>query len=464
MLAERGERLERVGGLSEEGAGRSSRRTARYLDSLGWAYFKAGQARSRARATCSAPPISSRPTPSFRSTTATSSSSSDATTKRLPRGRARSPATATRSIDRVDIDKEDQVRRNKSSARNDLGGPVPGSGPPGRRSFRRSCRSAAACSPPLLKLPAGPRMPRDRRRIRDRPGDDRVPRDFNDHARDVRSRVGGRPAHARALVRGAREAGVGAPGSRGVVRPAGVHLCRATDCRRHCCLPRAISTSREVVPARVLEAVAGVPLDASDLRSVVTGCARHAGRLSRSAGDRRRVARVTGDGNDEIYLRRDQVQPGGVAAGVHPASWRRRLARGLLEVRSLACRGRFALVGRAADDSILQPRRVVTGRAERRRSAPRRSSCRFPTYAEAHQRRRAPPVASARREMTAGRRRLRFRRSRRSTSIFACCQDGRTATTNCGPTFQSIALADTLTFTRRRAVPFRIVCRRSRLS
>jgi hypothetical protein len=57
-------------------------------------------------------------------------------------------------------------------------------------------------------------------------------------------------------------------------------------------------------PDALLEAVAGVPLDASDLRSVVTGCAGMPNVSAVQAiGDE---WRVTGDGNDEIYLRRDR--------------------------------------------------------------------------------------------------------------------------------------------------------------
>ena len=58
-------------------------------------------------------------------------------------------------------------------------------------------------------------------------------------------------------------------------------------------------------PDAVLEAVAGVPLDASALRMVVTGCAEMPNAAAMQAiGD---DWRVTTDGADEIYFRRDKA-------------------------------------------------------------------------------------------------------------------------------------------------------------
>jgi len=67
-------------------------------------------------------------------------------------------------------------------------------------------------------------------------------------------------------------------------------------------------------PVDVLEAIAGVPLDAAGLRLVVTGCASAPDAAGvRSLGD---LWRVAPDGADDIYLRRDP------STSSAPATWR----------------------------------------------------------------------------------------------------------------------------------------------
>jgi len=91
-------------------------------------------------------------------------------------------------------------------------------------------------------------------------------------------------------------------------------------------LPRDERVLEHGKPAAVLEAVAGVPLDAPGLRDSLTGCAK-AGQnaMARAFGDK---WRSISDGTTEIYLQRDAAaSPWRVAAVVHLTSgrpdWRR---------------------------------------------------------------------------------------------------------------------------------------------
>jgi hypothetical protein len=161
---------------------------------------------------------------------------------------------------------------------------------------------AAACSPPLLKLPPGPRLP-----ATDGPA-------AIDEATaacravstitlemSVRGSVGGQ------RLRGRLSAGLAKPASARLEAVASfgqpAFFFVATDANATLFVPRDQRVARGR-PDALLEAVAGVPLDASALRAVVTGCAS----MPSVAGVQAIGVdwRVTGDGNDEVYLRRDR--------------------------------------------------------------------------------------------------------------------------------------------------------------
>jgi len=161
---------------------------------------------------------------------------------------------------------------------------------------------AAACGAPLLKLPAGPRTPA---------ADGAAAVDQATAAcraistitleMSVRGSVGGH------RMRGRLSAGLATPASARLEAVASfgqpAFFFVATDANATLFVPRDQRVARGR-PDALLEAVAGVPLDASALRDVVTGCAVMPNVSGVQAiGDE---WRVTGDGNDEIYLRRDQ--------------------------------------------------------------------------------------------------------------------------------------------------------------
>jgi hypothetical protein len=108
-------------------------------------------------------------------------------------------------------------------------------------------------------------------------------------------------------VRGRLMAGFAAPASARLEAVASfgqpLFVFVATSDEASLLLPRDRRVLEHGTPADVLEAVAGVPLDAAGLRSVVTGCARAPDAAgTRSLGD---MWRVASDGPDDIYLRRD---------------------------------------------------------------------------------------------------------------------------------------------------------------
>ena len=87
-------------------------------------------------------------------------------------------------------------------------------------------------------------------------------------------------------------------------------------------LPRDRRVFEHGRPADVLDAVAGVPLDAARLRSVVTGCAGGADPAARSLGENWRAAM---DGGDDLFFRRDAASaPWRLVATIHgqPPAWR----------------------------------------------------------------------------------------------------------------------------------------------
>ena len=293
-------------------------------------------------------------------------------------------------------------------------------------------RAARRC----MKLPSGPGAPARRRRRRARRRRPRACRARpHAHRGDRRQRIGRRPAAARPAARRASRAPASARLE--AVAPFGAPLFifvadrRRRDAAAAARRPRA----RARPPDAVLDAVAGVPLDAADLRATLTGCAARAGRLARRAA-RRRLARACRDG-PATTCTCTATATGAVAAGgdgriaAARRGWRaeyrdfaERAAARSIRLRRATRPARFDLQLGA-----------VAGRDQRRRSAPTCSACRSRRRRADHAR-RAAPIRSARRAMTAGRcMRVRFARSRRSTSICACSACGRTAITSCGRSF-----------------------------
>jgi hypothetical protein len=164
----------------------------------------------------------------------------------------------------------------------------------------------AACSAPLMKLPAGPGTPAA---------------DATDAltqataaCRGIRTltteialsgSVGGRRTRGRLL------AGVAAPASVRLeaVAPFGapVFILVATDDDATLLLPRDDLVLEHGRPADVLDAVAGVPLDAADLHTTLTGCAPEMpGATGRALGSDWRLMTGSAAGSSyDIYLRRD---------------------------------------------------------------------------------------------------------------------------------------------------------------
>jgi outer membrane biogenesis lipoprotein LolB len=161
---------------------------------------------------------------------------------------------------------------------------------------------AAACSSPLKKLPAGPRMPAsDGASAIDQATTACRAISTITLEMSVRGSVGGQ------RMRGRLSAGLAKPASARLEavasfgQPAFFFVATAANATLFVPRDQRVARGR---PDALLEAVAGVPLDASELRSVVTGCASMPNVSGVQAiGDE---WRVTTDGNDEIYLRRDR--------------------------------------------------------------------------------------------------------------------------------------------------------------
>jgi hypothetical protein len=189
--------------------------------------------------------------------------------------------------------------------------------PAGRRTIKAALAAvmpvlvslvAPACSRPLLKLPAGARMPAaDGASVIDQAT--AACRSISTITLEmtVRGSVGGQ------RLRGRLSAGLAKPASARLEAVASFgqpgFFFVATNADATIYMPRDERVARGR-PDALLEAVAGVPLDAPALRSVVTGCAAMPDAAAVQAiGD---AWRVTADGVDEIYFRRDTT----------PASWR----------------------------------------------------------------------------------------------------------------------------------------------
>jgi len=180
---------------------------------------------------------------------------------------------------------------------------------------------ASACAPSLLKLPSGPRMPAtDGAAVIDQATAACRAISTITLEMSVRGSVGGQ------RLRGRLSAGLAKPASARLEALASigqpVFFFVATDANATVYMPRdqRVAHGR---PEALLEAVAGVPLDASALRTVITGCtAMPNGAAMQAIGDDWRVAT---DGSDEIYLRRDQAATTWrLAVTVHPGpgAWR----------------------------------------------------------------------------------------------------------------------------------------------
>jgi hypothetical protein len=161
---------------------------------------------------------------------------------------------------------------------------------------------SASCGVPLQKLPSGPRVPAsDGAAVIDQATAACRAVSTITLEMSIRGSVGGH------RMRGRLSAGLATPASARLEAVASfgqpAFFFVATDANATLFVPRDQRVARGR-PDALLEAVAGVPLDAPALRSVVTGCAGMPNASGVQAiGDE---WRVTGDGNDEIYLHRDR--------------------------------------------------------------------------------------------------------------------------------------------------------------
>ena len=160
----------------------------------------------------------------------------------------------------------------------------------------------ASCAPPLLKLPPGPGAlaPDGRLAIDDATAACRRVSTITLEI-GVSGSIGGR------RTRGRLSAGLARPDSARIeaVAPFGqpVFIFVAARDEATLLLPRDSRVLEHGRPEAVLEAVAGVPLDAPALLAVITGCAMAPDAAStRALGETWRVAT---DGSDEVYFSRE---------------------------------------------------------------------------------------------------------------------------------------------------------------
>ena len=162
---------------------------------------------------------------------------------------------------------------------------------------------AASCGPALMKLPAGPRMPAaDAAAVIDQATAACRAISTITLEMSVRGSVGGQ------RIRGRLSAGLSKPASARLEAVASfgqpAFFFVATNADATIYMPRDQRVARGR-PDALLEAVAGVPLDASALRTVITGCAAMPDAAAmQSIGE---DWRVTTDGSDEIYLHREKA-------------------------------------------------------------------------------------------------------------------------------------------------------------
>jgi outer membrane lipoprotein-sorting protein len=180
---------------------------------------------------------------------------------------------------------------------------------------------SSSCGVALMKLPAGPRMPAtDGAAVIEQAT--AACRDISTSTLEiaVRGSVGGQRIRARLSAGLARPASARLEAVASFGQPAFFFV--ATNANATIYMPRDRRVARGR-PQELLAAVAGVPLDAQALRSVVTGCASMPNVAAMQAlGSDWRVA---SDGGDEIYLHREQAAaPWRVRVIIRPGSggWR----------------------------------------------------------------------------------------------------------------------------------------------
>jgi hypothetical protein len=185
--------------------------------------------------------------------------------------------------------------------------------------------ASASCAPPRVKLPSGPGAPAS-------DGAEVVTAATGSCRRvstiTAEAAVSG-SVNGRRVPRGRLTLGLAAPGSARLeaVAPFGapIFIFVARDDDATLLLPRDQRVLEHGRPEAVLEAVAGVPLDASELRMVLTGCVTAPDASAARAVDR--DWRVVSDGPNEVYIHREQASaPWRVVAVVHrggaPDGWR----------------------------------------------------------------------------------------------------------------------------------------------
>ena len=166
---------------------------------------------------------------------------------------------------------------------------------------------AVSCGAPLMKLPSGPGAPISA-------GDAAtLLADASATCRGIReltAEIGVSGSAGGHRMRGRLLAGVAAPASARLeaVAPFGqpIFIFTAVGDRATLLLPRDRRVLKDAPPADVLDAVAGVPLDAADLFTTLTGCAPAASEVRGEAfGDEWRAITATGArGSRTVYLRR----------------------------------------------------------------------------------------------------------------------------------------------------------------
>jgi hypothetical protein len=178
--------------------------------------------------------------------------------------------------------------------------------------------AASSCAAPLMKLPAGPGTPSADAKA--------VLAEATVVCRGIRTltaevaasgKIAGQRFRARLLV------GVAAPDSARLeaVAPFGppIFIFAAQADRATLLLPRDERVLQHGRSGEVLDAVAGVPLDAASLRMLLTGClpdVDEGGTLTAVGPDWRLLGALRGDGRDSVYLHRaaGAAQPWQIAA------------------------------------------------------------------------------------------------------------------------------------------------------
>jgi hypothetical protein len=176
----------------------------------------------------------------------------------------------------------------------------------------------ASCAPPLMKLPTGAGLAAGdaAEALREATRACRAVSSITAEI-GVSGSVRGHRLRARLL------AGLAAPASARLeaVAPFGqpVFIFVARDNDATLLLPRDGRVLEHGRPDAVLESVAGVPLDAADLRIALTGCA-----VAPRAGDAKQLGedwRLVPDGSSDVYVHRDSpTAPWRIVAAVHRGS------------------------------------------------------------------------------------------------------------------------------------------------